>query len=329
MNVLFISPYTDFGQPTPYIQSQAGSLRNLGINVTEFHLTDRGLKAHIKFFFRIRAFLKNKQFDIIHAHFGYLAMWTYVWSSRSKFVVSFMGEDLYGLLNKKLKQSIQGRFNKILASFLQSRADWIIVKSNHMFSFIKPEYKAKTTVIPNGVDFNAFPLIDQQLAKQKLQWDTKKRQVLFLGKKNMFRKNFKLVENACALLNDNNIELIAPYPINTKKVYLYMNACDCLVFSSLEEGSPNVIKEAIVCNSPIVTTNVGDTAERINNIDGCYLAGYDPQDFMINIRKALNFSKRTKGREASAYLDHTHAAQKIAVIYQSLISNKSKNDSTI
>ena len=44
----------------------------------------------------------------------------------------------------------------------------------------------------------------------------------------------------------------------------YYNSVDCLILTSFHEGSPNVIKEAMACNLPIVSTKVGDVEEIIN-----------------------------------------------------------------
>src|SRR5439155_20202719 len=49
-------------------------------------------------------------------------------------------------------------------------------------------------------------------------------------------------------------------------VPLYLNASDCLVLASVTEGSPNIVKEALACNLPVVATDVGDVAERVKEV---------------------------------------------------------------
>ena len=67
------------------------------------------------------------------------------------------------------------------------------------------------------------------------------------------------------------------------------------------EGSPNAIKEAIACSRPIVATNVGDIAERLYNLDGCFVVSIGDRRLEIEelakaLVKAMKF-KETKGRE--------------------------------
>ena len=55
-----------------------------------------------------------------------------------------------------------------------------------------------------------------------------------------------------------------------------MNACDALLFVSMYEGSPNIVKEALACNLPIVSVAVGDVAERLEGVAGCTCRSADP-----------------------------------------------------
>lgn len=100
-----------------------------------------------------------------------------------------------------------------------------------------------------------------------------------------------------------------------------MNAPDILLLTSLWEGSPNVIKEAMACNCPILSADVGDGAKVIRKTDGCYICSYDPEDVAEKIKEALEFGKRTNGREKIKHLDEKIIAQKIIGVYNEVLSN--------
>jgi len=58
---------------------------------------------------------------------------------------------------------------------------------------------------------------------------------------------------------------------------VWLNASNVLLLTSLHEGSPTVVKEALACGLPVVSVDVGDVAERIEGIEGCHLAVATPE----------------------------------------------------
>lgn len=107
-------------------------------------------------------------------------------------------------------------------------------------------------------------------------------------------------------------------------VNLLINAADCTLLTSFSEGSPQFVKEAMACNSPVVATDVGDIAWLFGNEPGHYLCGFDPEDVAEKIQAALEFSYKfgkTQGRKRimALGLDSESVAGKILSIYQSVL----------
>jgi glycosyltransferase involved in cell wall biosynthesis len=109
------------------------------------------------------------------------------------------------------------------------------------------------------------------------------------------------------------------YEINHDLIPYYLNAADVLILTSLWEGSPNVIKEAMACNLPIVSTNVGDVKEVICNTEGCYITTFDAEDVAKKLEKAVQFGQRTNGRIKIAHLDDQVIARKIIGLYKEVL----------
>jgi teichuronic acid biosynthesis glycosyltransferase TuaC len=118
----------------------------------------------------------------------------------------------------------------------------------------------------------------------------------------------------------NSVELITPYPTTHENVVKYLNASDVFISTAFMEGSSNVIKEAMACNCPVVSTNAGDAAWVIGETPGCYITSFDPEDVAAKLKLALAFSKtegRTKGRERimELGLDSETVAGRIVEVY--------------
>jgi glycosyltransferase involved in cell wall biosynthesis len=175
---------------------------------------------------------------------------------------------------------------------------------------------SKSHIIPNGVDFKNYRPIDKKEALLKLAWDSSKRHILFSSNPERREKNYQLAESAIKILNNKNIELHFLMNINQNEMPYYYNAADCLLLTSLYEGSPNVIKEAMACNCPIVSTDVGDVRILIEKTKGCYLTTFDADYLALKINEALKFNQRTKGHDAIRHLDSRIIADKLISIYK-------------
>ena len=136
-----------------------------------------------------------------------------------------------------------------------------------------------------------------------------------------YEKNYELALAAFQVLQENfrdAIELKVVYGIEHQQVLYYLNAADVVLLTSRWEGSPNVIKESMACNVPIVSTRVGDVAEIIQNTSGCFLADSLSEDLAEKLKSAFAFDGRTNGRNNITHLDSKLIAKNIISIYDSV-----------
>ena len=277
MKVLFISSGNSENGISPIIFNQGESLKRNNILISFFTIRGKGIMGYLKSIVSIRKKIKSEKFDIIHAHYS-LSGFAAALAGAKPLIVSLMGSDV--------KVNSYMRF--IIRIFSHLFWSSVIVKSYDMKKSICIK---DAVIIPNGVDCNRFHPSERQAALNFTMWDKTKRHILFAANPDRPVKNYKLAKLAYKLIDKSNIELHSLKNIKNEHMPFYFNAADVVLLTSLWEGSPNVIKEAIACNRPIVSTNVGDVKYLLNDLKGCYVTGFDEKEIMLKILSALNYNE--------------------------------------
>jgi teichuronic acid biosynthesis glycosyltransferase TuaC len=309
LKILFVSSGNTLYGISPITRNQGLSIEKLGVDVIYFPIEGKGFRNYLSSIFILRKHLRVKKYDLIHAHYS-LAGFVAALSGSKPLVVSLMGSDSkHGLISKSLI--------KFFSVFFWDKC---IVKSSEMQNSLKI---AKTILIPNGVDLIKFQPILKETAQSLIGWDNGKIHILFGANKNRTEKNFSLAQLAISKLNTKNIVVQSLNNVNPELIPLWLNASDVVMLTSLWEGSPNIIKEAMACNRPIVSTNVGDVEWLLGDIKGHFITTFDPHDVSEKLNEALKFSasnESTKGRERilELGLDSKDVAQKLLTVYKSV-----------
>ncbi len=324
MKVLFVSSGNNKFGISPIVFNQGESLKKQGILIDYFAIKGKGIDGYVRNVPLLKSYLQQKVYDLIHSHYG-LCGFVSILSDRSiPKVLSLMGSDAYGEYNSQGRVFLRSYPTVMTTVISVLRSKHVIVKSENIRRVIP--FKKAISIIPNGVDIYRFLPMEREEALSKLKLDLNGKYVLLLGDKSDPRKNYKLASEAMNLIS-NKSTLIAPYPVDNELIPFYLNACDVLLLTSTMEGSPNVIKEAMSCNCPIVSTNVGDVKWLFGEEPGHFITTFDPPDVAEKIMAALDFSKkfgRTNGRKRiiELGLDSDTVAKKIINVYKDVL-NKS------
>jgi glycosyltransferase involved in cell wall biosynthesis len=312
VKILFVSSGNNLFGISPIILNQGKSLEKWDINIEYFTIIGRGFSGYFQNIFKLRNVLTKNKFDLVHAHYSLSAVVASLSFPGIPVIASLMGSD-----------TKMGFFWKFLIK-VNSLFFWdrVIVKSERM----KIDLRLKEAlIIPNGVNLSKFRPIDKKEAKSKLNLKNDKKYILFLSDPARYEKNFKLAEDSVKRINNCSIVLLPVFNKPFKDIANYLFASELVICTSLWEGSPNVIKEAMACDIPIVSTDVGDVKWVLGKTNGCYIAGFDSQDFSEKIKCALNFSSekgRTTGRQRILYLglDSETTTKKIVDLYQKILN---------
>lgn len=308
-------------QTTHFIKRQAESLRAAGVDVDVFHFRGRQLLRHyVTAWLRARSRLAGGGYDLVHAQFGQSGVLAL--PKRIPLVVTLRGDDLQGIIHDvEGNIRLKGRVLQRLSQWVASRADAVIVVSDHMRAYL--DTAAPVHTIPSGLDLVTFREMPRDEARRHLGLPLDKRLVLWAGKPANPRKRYPLAQRAVELLNQVlPAELIVAWGVSHADVARYMNACDVMVFTSVQEGSPNVVKEALACNAPVVSVPVGDVPVRLRGVAGCELCADDrPETIAAALERVLRAGGRSNGREAVRHLDEAALTGKVIDIYRSVLAS--------
>lgn len=173
-------------------------------------------------------------------------------------------------------------------------------------------------IVPSGVDIELFQQIDRSEARQQVGWDVDGTYVLFPYSPEYERKNYPLAER---VVNEVERELEREISLKTisgvphDKMPLYINSADALLLTSRHEGSPNTVKEAMACNVPVVSTDVGDVEYRLSQTYPSGV-GKSPRELIELLSSIiLNDNNRSNGRDRISDISWNSIGDDILEIY--------------
>lgn len=301
-----------------FIKSQVESLRTAGVEVELIH--PRPGPAWLRYLSAIfQVFCKTLRgrFDVVHGHYGQWCLFARMqW--RSPVVASFLGDDLLGTITADRAFSKRGKLIVRLSRWLCRHVDAVIVKSEGMK---KAASGHQAFVIPNGVDFKLFRPIPRAEARRELGWTQDGFYVLFGNDPTIPVKNFPLAQTTIEHLRAKGVpvELVVACGLSQTTLVHYINACNAVILTSYAEGSPNIVKEAMACNVPVVATNVGDVVQVIGNTQGCSICPHDPPALALALKKALAHVGPTSGREDIVHLERSVVAFQVIAVYNHVL----------
>lgn len=305
------------GHFAPFVEEQAHVLQQQGCEVVFYGVQGKGLLGYLRALPALRRMIRAERPDLVHAHYGLSGLLANL-QRIVPVVTTYHGSDIN-------VPSVL-RFSKIAMRL----SAWNIFVSKRNIAIAKPTNKY--TLLSCGVN---LPLSWSEMQTQQVeqltlnQWVQEKlnagvKHVLFAG---AFNNEVKDPELAKAVIDELiiqgvKVELIELKGYNRDQVNALMYNCDVLLMTSKTEGSPQVIKEAMACGCPIVGVDVGDVAERVSGVEGCYVVPTrDPKDIAEALRKAIVFEGKTNGRERilEMGLSNEQVAEQLVGIYNKIL----------
>ena len=199
------------------------------------------------------------------------------------------------------------------ASLIQrfvARADEIVVPSNAMADRVDRPCQ----VVPFPVDTAQFRPIPMAEARERVGWTSDQRIVLFPYAPSREEKNYPLAKRVVdGLEGDVSLRTVANEPY--ADVPYYLNAADALLLTSRFESGPMTIKEAVACNTPVVSRDVGFAREVLADVSTSAIAN-DEETLRDRLAAVLETAEPADGRGEITEYGTDEMGARLRAIYE-------------
>lgn len=308
-----------------HVQRQVESLVEKGVRCDVVHV--RGYDSALAYpaaalRFALWSLTRRGRYRIVHVHAGETTL-------PARFLVgppmiaSYCGDDLLGNPGPDGRPTASSRVRAWVLRQFSRTLQATITKSAEMEAKLAPRRRAVNSVIPNGVDERTFRPLDRGSARQRFGFADDEVVALFAATKpDMANKRRPLAEAACAAAAERlgrPVRLHVAREVAPADMPVLMNACDVLLHTAVVEGSPNAVKEALMCGLPVVATAAGDIEELLAAVEPSFACAPDPAALADAI--AACAGRRSNGPDAARHLRASAVADRVLEIYERLASS--------
>ena len=308
-----------------FVATQMASVAGLGA-VVHIHFVDgrRSILKYVAAIPEVRRLARSGAYDLVHAHYGLSG---FVASFQPlPLLISFCGDDLLGTPDGHGSTTWKSKLIRRMSRYAARRADAIICKSEELrLSLPRTVERRRAHVIGNGVDTQHFKPGDRGAARKQLGIDLSELLILFPHSRRQWAvKRFDLAEAAVRSLGAQGMKtrLWVVNGVSPAAMPVYYQAADCLLLTSDHEGSPNVVKEALCCDLPVVSVDAGDVRRWFSLTKGCYMVDRDPRAIADGLRTVLTRGVRVDGTRVRSELGLDTVSRLVMSVYREAVAGR-------
>ncbi|HVD38563.1 MAG TPA: glycosyltransferase [Solirubrobacterales bacterium] len=313
MRVLVVTnfmPDASAPQRGRWVRDQVDEVRRRGIEVHVFEFA-RGRREYLPATRRLRSLLRRQRFDLVHAHYG-LAGWVARLAGAEPLVVTFHGTDV--------RHHLVGHLSRRLAW----RIDLVAGVSRALFlpEDGRPGLPAvpASAVLPCGPDLRRFEPLPRTEARRRLGLDPERPYLFFPA--NPARPE-KRHDRAAAVAATCETDLLTGGSIEPEQMPLWINAASAVLVTSDNEGFGMAAVEALACEVPVLSTDVGIAPYALGGIEGCLCAPFDVGTWTALARQHLAVpDPRVAGAARAATLSASGMADRVIEAYETVLGGQ-------
>ncbi|MBI4869975.1 MAG: glycosyltransferase [Candidatus Riflebacteria bacterium] len=297
--VVAVIPGPSTGPSMIFCKRLVAGLQAAGLPVRPFFLASRTSPTVLaREWLRLRRELAEFKAELVHAQFGSMTALVCATATALPLVATFHGSDLNPAVADSWLRNTLGHLFSHLSAL---RARRIICVSHELKDRLS-WCAGRVTVLPAGADPELFRPGPRDEAREELGWNGDDRVVLFYASQTPHAKRLDLavaaLESVRRRLPTARLEIVYG-GVEPDRMPLLMKASDCLLVTSEREGMPTIVQEALVCNLPVISTDVGDVKRYLESVEWSRLVERDPEAIADALLSVLRQPRRSNGREVA------------------------------
>lgn len=292
-----------------FVRDQVSALRQEGVDA-ELLSFPVGKRALVRSVPEVRRRLRGGGFDLVHAHYG-LAGWSAALAGASPLVVTFHGTDVRHRLVGPLSRRLLGRVDLVAGASLALFGE----EGGRPGLPLDPP--GAIAVLPTGADLDRFAPAGRAAARERLGLRADGRYLLFPASPD---RSAKRHDRAAEVARRADAELLTLGGVASDAVPDWVNASSAVLVTSDNEGFGLAAVEALACDVPVLSTDVGIAPLLLRGLEGCIAAPFDAERWTELARRHLAASDaRVPGRERAAWFSARLMARRVRHAYADLL----------
>lgn len=299
-----------------FVKEQIEALvRNFGdIEADVFHI--RGNESRLSYLRDIPALhrkIRQGGYDLVHVHYGLSGLFLLCGKPEVPVIMTLHGGDIQPEQGKTVQVALTRRILR--------RCD-VAIALNDRMSGIARAFCDDVRQIPCSVNTGIFrPGGPREPLAGRRHFT-----ILFPSDRARTVKNYPLFCETVERLRTEyglDIDTAELARMTRQEIAATMQKADMMLMTSVSEGSPQTVKEAMGCNLPVVSTPVGDVDVLLDGVrDSAVAPSHDSgtlADSVMSVLRGEIKGKDPRERLLELGLDDDHTAARIYEIYKTLL----------
>ena len=292
-----------------FVRDQVAALVEQGVDA-ELLSFPLGKRALVRAVGQIRRRLRERRYDLVHAHYG-LAGWAAALAGASPLAVTFHGTDVRHRVVGPVSRRLLGRVDLVAGA---SRA---LFEEEAGRPGLPLDVAGAVAILPTGASLDRFAPAPQEAARERLGLDPDGRYLLFPAAPSRPEKRHDL---AAEVARRTDAELLTLGSTEPERMPDWVNAAAAVMVTSDYEGFGLAAVEALACDIPVLSTPVGVAPTLLSGVDGCLVEPFDAEAWSRVAQIHLDAADpRIAGRDRAGWFSAGLMAGRVLAAYHELL----------